>query len=120
MGEFRYIPGTYYTVNPIAINQKIDVYGNNARLVTSIETKDFGTVLFVAVGATMVGSINMTVEPKQHVKKGDELGYFAFGGSTCLVIFKQGTIAFDNDLMINSAKPIETLIKVGQQIGVKI
>ena len=57
---------------------------------------------------------------EQHVKKGDELGYFAFGGSTCLVIFKQGTIAFDNDLMINSAKPIETLVKVGQQLGVKI
>ena len=65
VGEFRYIPGTYYTVNPIAINQKIDVYGNNARLVTSIETKEFGKVLFVAVGATMVGSINMTVEPSR-------------------------------------------------------
>mmetsp|Transcript_5655 Transcript_5655/g.6951 ORF Transcript_5655/g.6951 Transcript_5655/m.6951 type:complete len:117 (+) Transcript_5655:1335-1685(+) len=111
------IDGTYFTVNPIAINQKIDVYGKNKRLVTSIETKEFGKVLFVAVGATMVGSINMTVQPKQSVKKGDELGYFAFGGSTCLVLFKQGSIAFDNDLMVNSAKPIETLIKMGDRIG---
>ena len=63
VGEFKMIDGTYFTVNPIAINQKIDVYGKNKRLVTSIETKEFGKVLFVAVGATMVGSINMTVQP---------------------------------------------------------
>lgn len=54
------------------------------------------------------------------IKKGDELGYFAFGGSTCLVLFKHGTISFDKDLMINSAKPIETLIKVGDRIGTAI
>lgn len=63
LGEFNLIEGAYYTVNPIAINQKIDVYGSNKRLVTSIETEDFGKVLLVAVGATMVGSINMTVKP---------------------------------------------------------
>lgn len=141
LGDFRLIDGTYFTVNPIAINQKIDVYGNNKRLVTSIETEKYGKVLFIAVGATMVGSINMTVSESlfllffflislcklfiyflfysigARVKKGDELGYFAFGGSTCLVLFKRGTIAFDNDLMLNSVKPIETLIKVGDRIG---
>ena len=118
VGDFRTISGSYFTVNPIAINQKIDVYGLNKRLITSIETEHFGKVLFIAVGATMVGSINMTVEPGKEVKKGNELGYFAFGGSTCLVLFKQGSIVFDQDLMVNSAKPIETLIKVGDRIGV--
>ena len=34
----------------------------------------------MAIGATVVGSINWTVEAGQEVQKGDELGYFAFGG----------------------------------------
>jgi len=117
IGPFNEIPGTYYTVNPIAINQQIDVYGQNRRLITVIESA-FGRVVFVAVGATMVGSICMTVSPGDTVKKGDELGYFAFGGSTCLVLFPKNYMQFDRDLLINSAKPIETLVKVNTQIGV--
>lgn len=44
--------------------------------------------------------------------RGDELGYFAFGGSTVIVLFKKDTIKFDNDLVVNSKKPIETLVHV--------
>ena len=112
------VPGTFYTVNPIAINQRIDVYGANKRVVVPIETEEFGEVCFVAIGATMVGSIIMTTSPGDTIQKGDELGYFAFGGSTCLVLFRPGTVTFDRDLITNSAKPIETLVKVGSRIGV--
>merc|ERR1712137_21619 len=114
---FSFIEGAFYTVNPIAINKPFEVFCNNQRLVTSIETRPFGQVGFVCVGATMVGSINMTKQPYEKVDKGEELGYFAFGGSTCIVLFRRGSVTFDDDLIVNSAKPIETLVRMGEQIG---
>eukprot|EP01113_Clastostelium_recurvatum_P032709 TRINITY_DN4235_c0_g1_i1.p1 TRINITY_DN4235_c0_g1~~TRINITY_DN4235_c0_g1_i1.p1 ORF type:complete len:575 (+),score=184.18 TRINITY_DN4235_c0_g1_i1:53-1726(+) len=110
--------GTYYTVNPIAIREQIDVYTENKRMRTTIHSPQFGEVLYMAVGATMVGSINITSQQGAQIKKGDEHGYFAFGGSTVLVLFEKGTIRFDEDLVLNSVKPIETLIKMGDRIGV--
>eukprot|EP01133_Synstelium_polycarpum_P007734 gene7734-9064_t len=111
------IDGALFTVNPIAIRENIDVYCENKRAVTLIDSVSFGTVVFVSVGATMVGSINLTTTEGQQVKKGDEQGYFAFGGSTILLLFKKNTIEFDQDLVINSSKPIETLVKVGTSLG---
>jgi len=110
--------GALFTVNPIAIREKVDVYTENKRIVTTINSPVFGNVLFIAVGATMVGSIHMTQKEGATVKKGDEMGYFAFGGSTVLTLFKPGTIKFDEDLLVNSGKPIETLLKVGDRIGI--
>ncbi|KYR01334.1 Phosphatidylserine decarboxylase proenzyme 2 precursor [Tieghemostelium lacteum] len=117
IGSSKPIDGEYFTVNPIAIRENIDVYSENKRVVTKIDSKEFGQVLFVSVGATMVGSINLTTKEGQQIKKGDEHGYFAFGGSTILLLFKKNTIQFDNDLLVNSNKPIETLVKVGTSIG---
>lgn len=65
----------------------------------------------------MVGSIVFTKKVNEEVKKGDELGYFAFGGSTIIVLFQHNIIKFDADLIANSLKPIETLIRMGDSIG---
>lgn len=114
---FTPIDGTYFTVNPVAVNTSVDVYTENKRVVCPIDSDEFGLVTFVAIGATMVGSICFTTTPGQTIKKGDEHGYFAFGGSTVLVLFEPGKIEFDADLLANSAKPLETLVKVGVSIG---
>ncbi|KAI8026284.1 Phosphatidylserine decarboxylase proenzyme 2 [Camellia lanceoleosa] len=56
--NFVDIPGCLYTVNPIAVNSKYcNVFTENKRVVSVISTRDFGKVAFVAIGATMVGSI---------------------------------------------------------------
>lgn len=48
----------------------------------------FGDVVFVAIGAMMVGKIKFTYDQnKTTFKKGDEMGYFAFGGSTLVILF---------------------------------
>jgi len=112
------LSGAFYTVNPIAIRQHVDVYTENKRAVVVIRTEEFGDVIYVTVGATMVGSIVFTAAPGHELKKGEEIGYFAFGGSTVLVIFKENAIKFDDDLLVNSQKPIETLLKIGEHIGV--
>ena len=46
------------------------------------------------------------------MKRGEELGYFAYGGSTVVVVYPKGFVEFDEDLVANSKKPIETLMKV--------
>lgn len=69
-------------------------------------------VAFVQVGALLVGSIRQTVRVGQIVHRGDEMGYFCYGGSTVLAIFPRDTVKFDSDLRRNSEKPLETLVKV--------
>jgi phosphatidylserine decarboxylase len=54
-----------------------------------------GLVAFVAVGMDEVSScmIGEHVKPGYHVAKGEELGYFQFGGSTHCLVFRPGAIA---------------------------
>ena len=95
------IPGCYYTVNPIAIHSEFaNVFTENRRAVLWLETPAFGVAAFVAVGATLVGSILWSVAPGDRVRKGDELGCFAFGGSTCVLIVPDAhPVIWDTDLL---------------------
>ena len=63
------LTGAYYTVNPIAINKNVNVLAENKRVVTTIYSKQFGTVAYVTIGATLVGSIILTTEEGQIVRK---------------------------------------------------
>uniref|UniRef100_J3L822 Phosphatidylserine decarboxylase proenzyme 2 n=1 Tax=Oryza brachyantha TaxID=4533 RepID=J3L822_ORYBR len=117
--KFVEIPGCLYTVNPIAVNSKYcNVFTENKRVVSIISTSEFGKVAFVAIGATMVGSITFLKEKGDHVRKGDEFGYFSFGGSTVICVFEKDAIKFDVDLLANSARSLETLVSVGMTLGV--
>lgn len=117
--QFVDIPGSLYTVNPIAVNSKYcNVFTENKRTVAIISTADFEKVAFVAIGATMVGSITFTKEEGDYVKKGDEFGYFSFGGSTVICIFEKDVIKLDEDILENSARSLETLVRVGMRLGI--
>lgn len=119
--KFIEIPGCLYTVNPIAVNSKYcNVFTENKRVVSIISTEHFGKVAFVAIGATMVGSINFSRKEGDYVKKGDEFGYFSFGGSTVICVFEKDSIRIDEDLLDNSGRSLETLVSVGMQLGVSI
>ena len=50
----------------------------------------YGMVAVIPVGMGQVSSVNFveTVKPGTEVKKGDELGYFLFGGSDCVMLFE--------------------------------
>ncbi|KAJ7968149.1 Phosphatidylserine decarboxylase proenzyme 2 [Quillaja saponaria] len=113
------IPGCLYTVNPIAVNSKYcNVFTENKRNVSVISTVHFGKVAFVSIGATMVGSITFTKKKGDQVRKGDEFGYFSFGGSTVICVFEKDAIVIDEDLLANSARSCETLVSVGMRLGV--
>jgi phosphatidylserine decarboxylase len=106
----KLIEGEYYTVNPMAIRSALDVYGENVRVVVPIDSVAHGRVMFICIGAMMVGSTVITRKPGQKVKRAEELGYFKFGGSTILLLFETGAMNFDDDLVKNSTGAVETLV----------
>ena len=111
------IAGQYYTVNPMAVRQNIDVLTENLRVIYLLESLLYGKVVLAAVGAMLVSSIKITKAAGAEIKKGEELGYFAFGGSTIVVVFKKGDVKFCLDLVDNSLEQLETLIKMGDRVG---
>jgi phosphatidylserine decarboxylase len=112
------VKGTYYTVNPMAVREDVDVFTANKRVVTWLKSPRFGTVAIVAVGATMVGSVQLVCWPGASVWKGAEHSFFAFGGSTVILVFTRDAIRFDADLAENSKKMLETKVRMGESIGI--
>jgi len=116
-GPPNFINGWLYSVNPIALITRPSIFWENKRVVTAIESPALGQVQFVEIGATMVGSIRQTYTPGETVAKGDEKGYFAFGGSSVAVLFEKGRIEFDTDLLKNTDNGLETYARVGERMG---
>jgi phosphatidylserine decarboxylase len=116
-GESRPIKGRLYSVHPIALRRSIRYLVRNKREITLLESPRFGTVAIVEVGATNVGTIRQSYVPGRPVAKGDEKGFFAFGGSCVITIFQRGRIRFDADLLEQSAQHIETFARIGDRLG---
>lgn len=59
-GKIRWhkqIPGDYFQVDPVALHSSVNILTENARCCLCIESEQFGMVLFVAIGATDVGTV---------------------------------------------------------------
>ena len=112
----RFIPGKYHSVNPIALIKYPDVYADNERQILACDA-DFGRYWLVDVGAFGVGTIVQTYSGEEHAK-GDEKGYFKFGGSTVILVTKAGALEFDGDIVKNSRDGLETRVCCGERIAV--
>lgn len=116
-GETRLIEGPLFSVNPIALRQRLAYLWTNKRAITELQTERFGTVLCLEIGATCVGTIEQTFTPGKPVAKGEEKGYFAFGGSSTLILFEPGVVQLEADLLENSAQQIELYARIGSRMG---
>ena len=114
-GSVRVVPGKYHSVNPIALLRHPDVYADNERQILRCRSQ-FGDFWLVDVGAFGVGTIVQTYEGVRHAK-GDEKGYFKFGGSTVIFIAAAGAVEFDADIVRNSAAGLETRVLCCERIG---
>lgn len=54
-----------------------------------------GLVAVLPIGMAQVSSVNLTAEEGSRLVKGEELGYFAFGGSDVVMIFEAGKVRLD-------------------------
>lgn len=111
----RRIKGILHTVNPAA-NDAYPIYKENTREYSLLRSKHFGTVLMMEVGAMMVGRI-VNHKQKSLVKRGEEKGYFAFGGSTVILMFEKDRVRIAQDIIENTAAGYETKVKQGETIG---
>lgn len=64
---FKNINGDYYQVDPLCLNSKVDILTRNARSCVEIETSEFGRVLFVAIGATNVGTVEYALDSCKNI-----------------------------------------------------
>ena len=111
----RTVPGKYHSVNPIALLRYPDVYADNERQIVKCRGA-FGDFWLVDVGAFGVGTIVQTYAGEAHAK-GDEKGYFKFGGSTVILVVPAGAVTFDEDLVRNSAAGLETRVRCAERIA---
>ena len=112
-----HIPGVLHTVNPIAADMA--VYRRNARAYTVLHTAHFGTMVQMEVGALLVGKIVNHNEQPGGIEKLGEKGYFAYGGSTVILLAKRGALTVDADILEHSARGIETRVRLGERVAAR-
>lgn len=111
------IKGKLHTVQPIAFNY-FNVFHENSREYSILNTKNFGQIIQIEVGALMVGKINN--HSIQNFHKGKEKGFFSLGGSTIILLVKPNIVNFEHYILKKTQENIETKINIGKKIGTKI
>jgi len=114
--ENVHIKGVLHTVNPIAA-EHAPIYKENSREYTVIESANFGKILQMEVGALVVGKISNHHKEARNIQKGQEKGFFEFGGSTVIVLTQKDKIKASPDIVANSGEDCETIVKMGEEIG---
>jgi phosphatidylserine decarboxylase len=110
------IAGRFDSVNPIVYKAGYQPLLSNERHIITLHTKTFDTILMIPIGAMLVGKIVETYTPHQPICKGDEAGYFSFGGSTVVLLFKPGIIKLKSHFIENSVNGFETVVKMGEAV----
>ena len=110
------VKGKLHTVSSISKDYKI--YKENSRVVNHCQTDNFEDIFQIEVGALLVGRI--VNHSKEVFDKGEEKGYFEPGGSTVIILVKKDIIRIDSDILEHSSKGIETKVRYGEKIGLRI
>lgn len=111
----HHIPGVFHTVNPAA-NDVCPIYKENTREYSLLKSRHFKTILMMEVGALLVGRI-VNYQEEAMVTRGAEKGKFEFGGSTVILLVQKDAVEFDKDILENTQKGYETIVKIGERIG---
>ncbi|WP_288222504.1 phosphatidylserine decarboxylase [uncultured Clostridium sp.] len=117
--ENHFINGNYYSVNPVALERIPKLYCQNKREWSIFKSDNFGDIIHIEVGATCVGTIIQSYKPNEKVFKGQEKGYFKFGGSTTILVLKKDAVKIDEDILNQTKLGFETMVLMGETIGKK-
>ena len=118
--DYYPVKGLLHSVNPLALKKVPEIFSVNERAVTIIETENFGKLAYVEVGAICVGKIVQSRPMEGQVKRGEEKGYFLFGGSTVIVLGEKGKWKPDDVVLEHTKNGMEVYQKLGSGIGSKI
>lgn len=118
LDNFR-VPGAYDSVNPLALKYKNQIFIKNERHVSILQTENFGRLAYIEVGAICVGKIVQSHRWTKPFQRGEEKGYFLFGGSTVILLGEKGAWKPSSDILANTANGIETYLHLGAEVAVK-
>ena len=101
---------------PEAERQDKDLYykwltNNCRRGLLYVDTGKFGLVAHNYVGVWLVNSVNINVDAGVAIQKGDETGYFLYGGSTITVLFQKNAL---KDITVN----VGDVIQMGERMAI--
>ncbi len=113
--ECRAIQGEVYL--GVTIDQSLSLYVTDTTGYQFSQTRGLiildspiGLVAALPMGMSQVSSVNMTAVKDAYLNKGDEFGYFMFGGSDMVLLFEA-----DSDATITMAPKIH--VNAGMAIG---
>ena len=115
-GKTRHIPGVLHTVQPIA-TESFNIYAHNTREVTFQKSDHFGRLAYIEIGAMMIGRIKNLHASGYLAQKGEEKGYFEYGGSTVVILAEKDRVILPREFLDNTAGGFETIVKIGETIG---
>ncbi len=110
--------GKLESVNPLAVSTTERLFLENERAVSILDSKNFGLCAMVEVGALCVGKIHQSYNeraPLHH--RGEEKGYFLFGGSTVILFFEPDRVQWRSEFLAKSQEGIEVFVKLGDVLG---
>jgi phosphatidylserine decarboxylase len=112
------IKGQYHSVNPLALKSKPEIFLINERRASILDTEQFGKLAYIEVGAAMVGKIIQSHDESKPHSRGDEKGYFLFGGSTVILLGEKGRWSPSEDIISNTKDGVETYLQLGEEVAV--
>lgn len=108
------IAGNYESVHPCVYAAGIQPLTENERQMMILKTSlSNGDIIFMSVGAMVVGKIVLTYIPEKEYSKGEQIGYFQMGGSTVVMLFKKDAIMVDEKVKGNGS----VAVKMGERIA---
>jgi phosphatidylserine decarboxylase len=111
------IAGNLHSVHPLPLQVKPEIFLTNQRQVSVLQTRNFGKLAYVEVGALCVGKIVHHHDVGAFFERGEEKGYFLFGGSTVMVFGEPGSFLPDADLVSQTQNHRETWVSLGESIA---
>lgn len=118
--KVKRIRGVLHSVHPVALSVTKSLLAKNYRELTILHTENFNKVIHLEVGALFVGKVVQRNRNAYAFHRGEEKGWFEFGGSTIIQIFRKDAIVPDNDILEQTAHRVETIVKIGEKVGVAL
>jgi phosphatidylserine decarboxylase len=106
-----------WTVNWRALQAKPDILFSNERHINILQTRNFGRIAFVEVGALSVGRIVQVHPLDRAFERAAEKSVFRFGGSAVVVFGQPGAWCPAEDVLRNTREGIETFIRLGDAVA---
>ncbi len=106
-----------WTVNQHALRHQDDILFRNERAINILDTRQFGRLGFVEVGALSVGRIAQVHPLDRPYRRGDEKSVFKFGGSAVVVFGEPGRWRPSADILERTVSGVETLVRLGDEVA---